>query len=326
MWLVKLIKQAIKKMMANPLLWRTIGVLIRRRGVVVLMYHRVSPQKGLFPALSLEKFRQQLQWLKKNCHILHPNNFTSQTIRPTGMRPSILITFDDGHRCIYDVIYPVLKELGIPAIVFLATKCMDDGSLIWTDEVTWALRESRLESVKLPWDPDQEVNLATIEDRNSAAGLCKRYLKSLSDIDRKHWLSLLLQALNAGDPMQMIDREMLGWDEVRACQDVFEFGGHTHTHPIMSKLDKKSLENEVLTCRERLMDETGSKPTVFAYPNGEIHDYNQDCKDVLAKYGFKTAFTTIEGINTKATDLMELKRIPTGARAVEDLAWMILRA
>ena len=75
-----------------------------------------------------------------------------------------------------------------------------------------------------------------------------------------------------------------------------------------------------------MINELGTVPTSFAYPNGEARDYNQNCMDLLIKCGFKTAYTTIEGINTNSTNLLELKRIPTGAQSVEDLAWMIMRA
>lgn len=312
--------------MANYFLWRILGSIIRRPGVVVLMYHRVSLGNNPFPALSLEKFNEQMLWLKKNCNILHPDDFISYIKKPSRLRPSVLITFDDGQRCVHDVIYPVLKELGVSAIVFLATKCMDDGDLIWTDEVTWAFIESKHNSIKLPWDPGFVINLNTENERNLAAGICKRYLKSLKNSDRLHWQKILLEELDAGNPNLKLEREMLNWDEVRACEDVFEFGGHTHTHPIMSQLEYKSLENEIITCRERMIKELGTEPTSFAYPNGEARDYNQDCKDVLTRNGFKTAFTTIEGINTNSTDLLELRRIPTGGQAVEDFAWKILRA
>lgn len=323
---MKFLKKIIKKIIIIPFIWRTIGALIRRPGIVVLMYHRVMPGEGVFSALPLEKFRQQMFWLQKNCHILNPDEFIFQINRTSRFRPTVLITFDDGQRCVHDVIYPVLKEMKIPGIVFLATTCMDNGGLIWTDEVSWAISETKRESIKHPERPDSELKLITEKQRSYAAGVFKKYLKSLSDSERQHSQALLLSELDAGDPALILNREMLNWDEVRACQDVFEFGGHTHTHPIMSQLEYESLENEIVTCRERMIKELATEPTSFAYPNGEACDYNQDCKDVLTKYGFKTAYTTIEGINTNLTDLLELRRIPTGAQAVEDLAWMILRA
>ncbi|MFV1984920.1 MAG: polysaccharide deacetylase family protein [Thiohalomonadales bacterium] len=323
---MKIFKSIIKKIVAFPFVWRTIGALIRRPGIVVLMYHRVTPDDGPFSALPLDTFYKQMLWLKQNCNILHPDDFISQINKTSYSRPFVLITFDDGQRCVHDVIYPVLKEMGISGIVFLATTCMDNGGLIWTDEVSWAMMETKRDSIKLPWSSDSLIKLTSVKERNNAARICKKYMKSLPDSERLHWQELLLQELDAGDPALKLNREMLNWDEVRACQDVFEFGGHTHTHPIMSQLEYKSLENEIVTCRDRMMKELGTAPTTFAYPNGEARDYNQDCKDVLTKHGFKTAFTTIEGINTDSTNLLELKRIPTAAQNVEDLAWMILRA
>lgn len=323
---MKIIKKIIKKVIAIPIIWRTIGRLIRKQGIVVLMYHRVSPDSGPFSALSLDIFEEQMLWLKQNCNILHPNNFISQINKNSYSRPFVLITFDDGQRCVHDVIYPVLKELKIPAIVFLATRCMDEGNLIWTDEVSWAISKTKRDSIILPWNSESVLNLNNIKERSDASIICKKHLKSLPNSERLNYQELLLKELNAGDPMLKLKREMLNWDEVRACQDVLEFGGHTHTHPIMSRLESISLDKEIFTCRDRIMKELGTAPKTFAYPNGESQDFNQECKEKLLKHGFKTAFTTIEGINTGTTNPLELKRIPTTAENIGDLAWMIMRA
>ncbi len=40
-------------------------------------------------------------------------------------------------------------------------------------------------------------------------------------------------------------------------------GGHSHTHPIMSRLDAAEAETEVRTCRDRIAAETQQAPTSF---------------------------------------------------------------
>ena len=50
---------------------------------------------------------------------------------------------------------------------------------------------------------------------------------------------------------------MLTWDEVRATLDLTRYGGHSHTHPILSRLDRADAEREIRTCRDR--DSAGAR-------------------------------------------------------------------
>ena len=40
--------------------------------------------------------------------------------------------------------------------------------------------------------------------------------------------------------------------------DITHFGGHTHTHPILSRLSREQADNEIRTCRDRIAAETGA--------------------------------------------------------------------
>ena len=102
---------------------------------------------------------------------------------------------------------------------------------------------------------------------------------------------------------------MLDWDQVRAMlpHDI-TFGAHTLSHPILSRLSPEAIEAEVLGSKRVIERETGVPVTLFAYPNGQPGDYNEDCKAILRKSGFSCSVSTSAGVNTSATDRFALHR------------------
>ncbi|MBZ9687147.1 polysaccharide deacetylase family protein [Clostridium estertheticum] len=106
--------------------------------IPILMYHSISYEKGNSLRLSKENFRMQMKYLKDN-------NYTTLTVdelysyMQTGkMIPDkpIIITFDDGYKDNYTNAYPILKELGLKATVFVITGAIDtEKDFLTSDEI-----------------------------------------------------------------------------------------------------------------------------------------------------------------------------------------------
>ena len=97
-------------------------------GVPILAYHMVNDDvSGIrFPKLgvSQKRFLAQMGYL-------HASGYNTITIKEwlsyrwgSGVCPSkpIIISFDDGYRSCYTTAWPVLKDYGFTAVVFLVTK------------------------------------------------------------------------------------------------------------------------------------------------------------------------------------------------------------
>lgn len=95
--------------------------------IPVLMYHHVTPEPGLV-TVSPGTFRAQMEWLARHgyravgCDDL--GGFLEGRPLPSK---SVLITFDDGYLDNYVYAYPVLRTLGLHAVVFLITGWVGDG-------------------------------------------------------------------------------------------------------------------------------------------------------------------------------------------------------
>jgi peptidoglycan/xylan/chitin deacetylase (PgdA/CDA1 family) len=317
---VRTVKQAVRRAFSSRLGWRALGPILRQPGVIVLTYHRIRAAGSADPGLSVEKFAEQMRWVRDRCDPIGPEALVERARQRRAARPPVLVTFDDGYRNYHDLAYPVLESLAIPAVVFLATSFVDEGGMMWTEEVQWAADNTQKERVTLPWGDARTVELRDAAARAALGGEARAHLKRLPDAERRATQAALLRELGNPPPKE---RQMLSWDEVRRTMGLTCYGGHTHTHPILSRLDAEAADREIRTCKERIVAETGRAPTVFAYPNGRKSDYTAETKQILRRHGFELAFSTSEGIAGADSDWMAIKRLPGESAAdLADFGWI----
>jgi Predicted xylanase/chitin deacetylase len=98
------------------------------KSVPVLMYHSIDYEKGNELRVPKEVFKEQMGYLKqKGYTTLTLNELYSFFInnKPVPDK-SIVITFDDGYKDNFENAYPVLKEFGFNATIFVITSTVDN--------------------------------------------------------------------------------------------------------------------------------------------------------------------------------------------------------
>ena len=118
--------------------------LFLRRPCKVLTYHRILPEELLTGEVTqrslivtTETFRRQLLFLKSKYDILTMDGYVNTLQQGADFRkPSCVIAFDDGWRDNYLYALPILKELSVPAIIFVATEHVDSGKEFWPERLT----------------------------------------------------------------------------------------------------------------------------------------------------------------------------------------------
>lgn len=119
-----------------------------KRNLTILAYHRVSDYKQNCPlddnliSASPEEFEKQVRYLKANYDCI--DFATLSDILKGNLRfrgNALIITFDDGYKDNYDNAYPILKEHGTPATIFIATEFIDKQNLFWWDKVAYMVKQ-----------------------------------------------------------------------------------------------------------------------------------------------------------------------------------------
>ncbi len=115
---------------------------------VVLCYHAVSPDWPAQLAVTPERFEQQLRLLLRRGY----RGATFARAAAAGGK-SVAVTFDDGMRSVLGRAAPILRELGLPATVFVPTDLVGrDGPMSWPGLERWLGGPHEQELAPLGWD------------------------------------------------------------------------------------------------------------------------------------------------------------------------------
>lgn len=99
---------------------------IRQNGCYILVYHRISDDKGESVSASKKNFLKQISFLIEHFSIISLERLIDSIENKTPLPlNSAVITFDDGYKDVFTNAYPLLKKYNIPAAVFVTTNYIE---------------------------------------------------------------------------------------------------------------------------------------------------------------------------------------------------------
>src|SRR5215471_6751618 len=259
----------------------------QRTGIRILAYHRVLPalsetgrpfifDEGVISATT-KSFYRQMDYVRRNYDVISFKDLLAiEEERNAPPRRPLIITFDDGYRDNYTDAFPVLKEFGMPATIFLATGHMSRTSLFWWDQVAFCFKRTEKPEIVLEEISTDPLPLGSDGERRHAIESVLSWMKGIPETRRACFTIELPHALGVAVPSDIADGMHLSWDEIREMADHgIEFGSHTVTHPVLSNVDDDRLEKEVFESKKAIERELGREAIVFSYPVGGIGNF--DC-------------------------------------------------
>jgi peptidoglycan/xylan/chitin deacetylase (PgdA/CDA1 family) len=280
------------------------GLQKRERATArILCFHRVNDDcDPFFPSIATRLFEAEMRFLSRHYRVVSLAEMFRR-LQEGPAEPVLAITFDDGYRDNFENAFPILKRYGLPATIFLATGAIDTAEPLWFERVAQALKTTARELLEV--ERGRVMPLRNTAERLEANDYLFSVFRAATDADRRRLLEDVLEQLGGTERRS----EMLNWNDARymAAQGI-DFGGHTVTHPFLSRVTPEEARRETALCKQRIEAELQRPADFFAYPNGRDEDIGGVAKQAVWQAGYKAAMSTIWGVNTGATDAFELRR------------------
>lgn len=291
----------------TPLFLKSLLSLTRPGRFLILTYHRVNDDAHpFFAGMPTRLFREQMRAVQE-CFAIRPlEELVEGAASGRLPRNAVAVTFDDGYRDNYTHAFPVLKELNIPATIYLVTEALDDQLLIWHDRVFDGMHRTEKNVVTFE---ARELVLTSEGDRHAALATILSVLRVQTPEEREDCVARLLADLGIHSAPER-GWEKLSWHEAREMRrSGVRFGAHTLDHPILSHVGEAEARRQISRSKARIESELETAIAEFAYPNGRDTDFTAETKRILAEEGFRSAVTTIEGPNDASSDMLSLRRL-----------------
>jgi peptidoglycan/xylan/chitin deacetylase (PgdA/CDA1 family) len=114
-------------------------------GVPVLLYHRFEASAPGLTTIRPEVLAEQLEWLKSHHVAVLPLHHVLDSIIGNASAidvPAVVLAADDGHRSIYDKMYPLLRRYGVHATLFIYPSAISNAE----DALTWEQLDEMVKS------------------------------------------------------------------------------------------------------------------------------------------------------------------------------------
>ena len=277
-----------------------LGVKFNVSSIMPATLHRSLPEvfRLIHPTIYYSLYSADEAWRSRWLPGAMPLDEALRRLRDgTLPRRAAVLTFDDGTRNLATHAAPVLRDLGLPAAVFLATGPMGTGESLWPDRLWLAFARTQVPEVDLTAIGLGKRPLRIPADRKETREEAVQYFKQLPDPERiagVDWLvGLLGPELDAyGSPF-----EMLGWDDAR------ELAGDGRVLVGGDPMRALRLAARAPEALARLLEQTGRKAVVAETPASVLH--------------LKTASSIVDEETILATRELAASGVYAGYRVLE---------
>ena len=305
------VKRLVKNGMRRVSCWKNI-IRDPLPKLLVLVYHRVLPlgnDDGLGIIMSEKIFTRQLDYLAIKYPIITFGEAMRQSrLGQPNSRVQILLTFDDGYRDNYEVVFPILKKKGLPAAFYIPTDYIGADKPLWEVEIiTGICRSPSIDKVAIG---GAVIQKRWFETRFSFALRLFESMKCLKRETLKGALDTVRDRIESAKTHDYTSDLCMKWEEVSEMgRKGMEIGAHGVTHRSLARIAPADAAQEIMESKRTVEGKANVRCESFAFPFGSSKDYNPALIDRVKEAGFTTCMLNIHGYNRPDPALFAFKRI-----------------
>ncbi|QNQ99918.1 polysaccharide deacetylase [Pseudomonas oryzihabitans] len=325
--------QALLKQLVGGLYLATLAQRQLRTAGTILMLHRVlandqlaSPPHRAALCLGQPTFARLLDWIGAHFDCVP----LEELLQPgAGRRPRLALTFDDGWRDNAELAFPLLRQWGLPASIFLSTDHIGTGKPFWWEaigELLWQAPDNHAAGPLLArlaeLDHRAPARLLQTDPSQTRSRLLGNYLAQLKQLPPAQLNELAALCPPAAQP------HALDWEQVRALErsGLVRFGPHGAAHAILTQLTPTALQLELERSQRTLAAECVHPLPIYCYPNG---DHDAGVREAITQLGYRFALGTAAGLVKPDSPRLALPRVDVGQATAQRpgrLGWRLLKA
>ena len=259
-------------------------------------------------------YSKKIIFLKKRYSFISLKHYSEILNGVRGDCPShpIILTIDDGYWDNYTYAYPILKKYSVPATIFLTTDFISKNVWLWSNKLEFILKKSQCKLFSFPLGQQMfEFDVSDFGGWHRAQLAIFKYCRTIDDEKRGNLLYDLSRHLGVHVPAQTQgDFRPLSWSEIMEMgKHRIDFGSHTLSHRILSRLSYQDLQQEITLSKQILESHINRKVDLFCYPGGGYDDFDERAIECLKNAGYSCALTTVAGLNSNLSEKYMLRRI-----------------
>ncbi len=291
---------------------------LRPQRLLILCYHGFSldDEHHWNPSVYIDTatFRNRLEMLRSGGYNVLPLGEALRLMYRSELPPrSVVITVDDGTYDFYALGYPLLREYGFPATLYVSTYYCKFQAPVFDVACAYILWKS----IGRTFDTTgftASGGSYSVTDREAWQRIQVRIIRYLRELDlsareKDAQLDILAGRLDF-DIARLRAKRMLHYMNPGELRETFQNGIdlQLHTHRHRTPRDRTLFVREIEDNIREIQSMTGStaRPTHFCYPCG---DYEADYFAWLKELGVESATTCQPGLATRRSNPFELPRL-----------------
>jgi peptidoglycan/xylan/chitin deacetylase (PgdA/CDA1 family) len=229
--------------------------------------------------------------------------------------PWVHLTFDDGYQNNARVLYPYLRERGIPFSLFVSTAHIAKNQWLYHDRIACASLHTR-QSYFFSGTGETLFSNADTAQRVEFGKKISAHFSRAGKSDVMTWVREIDALLSPQEweacrerypecnPMTVEQLKDLARDPL-----VYIGSHNSHHINLNNHVAEQDVRDELFTSRAWLSVALGFDTRAYCFTKGKADDFTPLAKQICQEAGYDVAFTTMEAAVVRGTDCYEIPRV-----------------